>query len=342
MSPPPATALEAAGTSAQTSQRGSASGCEAVAATFTYSPSTLRLTRLETHGLKLDYNYTAPGTMVQTGHIYDISDVYSPSKSQHYAYDRWYRLSEWWKSNARTDPYDEKMTWSYDRYNNMTGLNYYQPINCPDYMPCPTTFAVSTATNRATSRTDRIGQVTYFGYDLAGNMTHKGTFDAENRLTSSGSSSFLYDGHSRRLRKLYGSTKVYYVYSIRGTLLVEDHWTAAKVKNHIYFNGQLIATHDQGDYVRFLFKDHLGSTRNVVKVTPGSGWATNWVTTETYDRALHGKAARRIRLRLLRRPLLRLDRLPLDVPGFGQRPPLRPPVPQQIHLRPKRSSQSCR
>ncbi len=103
-----------------------------VAATFTYSPSTLRLTRLETHGLKLDYNYTAPGTSVQTGHIYDVTDVYSPSKSQHYVYDRWYRLSEWWISNARTDPYDEKKTWTYDRYNNMTGVNYYQPINCPD------------------------------------------------------------------------------------------------------------------------------------------------------------------------------------------------------------------
>ena len=47
---------------------------------------------------------------------------------------------------------------------------------------------------------------------------------------------------------------------------------AAKTQNQIYFNGQLLATHDQDDYVRLLFKDHLDSTRSVATVTPLPGW----------------------------------------------------------------------
>ena len=37
-----------------------------------------------------------------------------------------------------------------------------------------------------------------------------GTFDAENRLASVGTVGILYDGNSRRFRKLAGSTKIYF------------------------------------------------------------------------------------------------------------------------------------
>src|SRR5436309_11021068 len=104
--------------------------------------------------------------------------------------------------------------------------------------------------NAATNR------LTNYAYDAAANTTSKGTFDAENRLLSGGGQSYLYDGNSRRLRTLQGTTKIYYIYSSTGRLMVEDNWTASKTKNQIYFNGQLLATHAQDDYVRIFFKDH--------------------------------------------------------------------------------------
>ncbi|MBM3790641.1 MAG: hypothetical protein FJW35_09875, partial [Acidobacteria bacterium] len=60
--------------------------------------------------------------------------------------------------------------------------------------------------------------------------------------------------------------------------------------NLIYFNGQLVALHPQDDYFRLLFKDHLGSTRSVVKVRlPESwDWLSNWGATEFYDYAPYG------------------------------------------------------
>ena len=92
--------------------------------TIAYAPETLRVTYLETHGLKYSYNYIVPGTYPhqQTGHIYDIADGYNAAKSYHYDYDRWYRLKEFWVSNQRADPYSRKMTWTYDPYGNMTTL----------------------------------------------------------------------------------------------------------------------------------------------------------------------------------------------------------------------------
>lgn len=84
-------------------------------------------------------------------------------------------------------------------------------------------------------------------------MTSKGSFDAENRLTNSNGTSFLYDGNGRRFRKNHG-TVVNYVYSYTGQLLMEDRVTESTSNNYIYFNGQTVAIHQQDDHFRLLFK----------------------------------------------------------------------------------------
>ncbi|MBZ5499983.1 MAG: hypothetical protein LAP85_26595 [Acidobacteriia bacterium] len=75
-----------------------------------------------------------------------------------------------------------------------------------------------------------------------------------------------------------------YVYSYTGQLLMEDRITESTWNNYIYFNGQMVAIHQQDDHFRLLFKDHLGNTRSVLKVhLPESNWQYNWTLVETAD-----------------------------------------------------------
>jgi YD repeat-containing protein len=95
---------------------------------MTYDPATLRMTGMSSLGWVLSYNYRVPGMgATENGHIYDIVDNYNASNSQHFEYDRWYRLTGYWRSNARTDPYSIKLTWVYDQYGNITSATREYP-----------------------------------------------------------------------------------------------------------------------------------------------------------------------------------------------------------------------
>jgi RHS repeat-associated protein len=252
-----------------------------LASTYTYSAKTGRLTSYQTYGLRETLNYGMPGNpSIQTGQIFDITDEYNPQYNRHYDYDRWGRLASFWIAPGRNDAFTRKLTWTYDQYNNMTSMlsEPIDPNNCPP-TGCVTQYYVDTATNRLTYLTGpNPSWAVSYSYDSAGNNTGAGrTFDAENRLKGMWGESYLYDGNSHRLRVKYGSIKTYYVYSATGLLLLDDNWTDGTIRNQIYFNGQLVATHDQADYVRFVFKDYLGTIRNMAEVTPGGGnWALNW------------------------------------------------------------------
>ncbi len=253
-----------------------------VETTYTYSPTTLRLTRLKTLGLDLSYSYrgTRPGVYWNSGRIYDITDNYEdPVNSYyHYEYDHWWRLTSYWESEGRYDnPPVLKYDWSYDRYGNMLSRTKYDET-CPEGCPA-NTYNVDAATNRVLSSSPGGS----YSYDLAGNRTGGGrTYDAENRLLGWTGTSIVYDGSSRRFRKVSGSSRIFYIYSAKGFMLVEDDWSAGTTKNQIYFNGQLLATHDEDDYVRLFFTDHLGSTRSIVTVTPSEDWGEDWETTAAY------------------------------------------------------------
>ncbi len=250
---------------------------------YSYSPQSLRLTYYQTHGLRQTLNYTPPGYGSHpTEQIYDITDTYNPDNNKHYEYDNWHRLTAYWKSAGRDDPYSLKYEYTYDRYNNIaTVRDFNDPGNCPEE-GCVDEFVIDPATNRFNQVIHHTtGQYSsWYSSDIAGNdVTGGRVFDAENRLTSVPGHSYLYDGNSRRLRVLDGTTKTYYVYSARGSLLVEDNWSTGTTRNQVYFNGKLVATHDQADIVWFYFMDYLGSTTSVVEVTPGGeDWTTDWET----------------------------------------------------------------
>jgi RHS repeat-associated protein len=237
-------------------------GGQRVQTLYTYAPDSGYLTHMESFELNFDYNYVPfEGPLIQ-----DITDWVNLNQSQHYEYDLWHRLTGYWQSRDRDDD-SSKIPFGYDLYNNVASVGI-------------DTFTVAASTNRLTSRTWYGGNES-FAYDAAGNMTTMGTFDAENRLilTSQGAS-YVYDGNGRRFRTNDGNV-VNYVYSYTGQLLTEDRITESASNNYIYFNGQVVAIHQQDDSVLFLFKDHLGSTRWVVTVSLSVyNWQSqgNWTT----------------------------------------------------------------
>jgi RHS repeat-associated protein len=210
-----------------------------------------------------------------------MSDI---NNYRHFAYDTLGRLISFWESNGRDGTPVRKIDWIYDIYGNILSKTTYGS-SCPPE-GCVETHTVDAANNRITgwSQTPQYEGPYTYTYDAAGNRLGSGrTYDAENRLTGYTGISFQYDGNSHRFRRVAGGTTTYYVYSARGFLLLEDNVTGGVVNNQIYFNGSLIATHDQNDCVRFYIKDHLGSTRSIVTVTPGTPWGYNWQTTAAFS-----------------------------------------------------------
>ena len=178
-----------------------------LASTYTFSAATGRLTSYQTYGLREDFNYGTPGNAsIQTGQIFDITNVYNAQENRHYEYDRRGRLTAFWISPGRADDYTRKITWTYDQYGNMTSLldDPKDPYNCPS-PGCLTQYHMDDATNRLIWWQDRFGGYLAY-YDSAGNNTTGGkTYDAEERLAVAGYESYLYDGHARRLRKLFST-----------------------------------------------------------------------------------------------------------------------------------------
>ena len=70
-------------------------GMQRVQANYTYSPQSGQLTHMESYQLSLNYAYAS-------GRIQDITDLLNQNESQHYEYDRWWRLTGYWKSPSRS------------------------------------------------------------------------------------------------------------------------------------------------------------------------------------------------------------------------------------------------
>jgi RHS repeat-associated protein len=119
------------------------------------------------------------------------------------------------------------------------------------------------AKNQLVNVTTGVGGPTVvgLGYDVQGNVNNKSgttyTFDYGNRLRSVGgaspASSYVYDGHGRRVRDLTTGSK-YSLYSQTGQLTFASDFRTAKWTNYIYLGGSLVA---------FSETPHAGGTATV-------------------------------------------------------------------------------
>gem|GEM_PF-6524915 len=198
-----------------------------------------------------------------------------------YTYDDMMRLT----SSVATGSSTHSLTYSYDRYGNMTCVTNQQTDG-----PCPN-WTYNTSTNQL--------NLTGYTYDAAGNQTQDGPsqhtyqWDAESRLKSidSGSTAtYTYNALGQRVEKNVGGAYTEYAYGLSGEELGENDrssWTERIVP----FEGRHLV-HYQGspNAAYFLHTDMLGTTSLATDYTGAVAqdeiyypWGQEWAMSGTYQ-----------------------------------------------------------
>jgi len=187
------------------------------------------------------------------GHYFQDTTNPSLGHTATYAYDTVNRLA----SSVATGSSTHNLTFSYDRYGNMTCVTNQQTNG-----PCPN-YTFSSSNNQITNAG--------YSYDAAGNLTADGSgtgshtyqWDAENRLKSidnSSTATYIYNALGQRVEKIAGGAYTEYTYHASGEELAENDRSSWAVRV-IPFAGRHLA-HYQGstNAAYFMHINSLGST----------------------------------------------------------------------------------
>jgi YD repeat-containing protein len=186
----------------------------------------------------LTYGYGTGGT--NNGNVLSITNGMDFRRCQTYTYDNLNRVasggdvSYWWEA------------YTYDNWGNL-----YQTAPVSGYDG--KNWSVTANANNQLSNLwyDSAGEVTQ---DQYGNYYN---YDAEGRLLSAGSGTYVYDGDGTRVKKTVGSTTTLYWPGV-GSLLDESDGSGSTMGKQVRFGGRLVWHEDTSGYGLFLFHDRLG------------------------------------------------------------------------------------
>ncbi len=196
------------------------------------------------------------------GHFYQDSTNPSLGNTESFAYDPLNRLT----TSVATGSSTQNLTFSYDRYGNMTCVT-----NGQTQGPCPN-WTFSTASNRISNAN--------FTYDAAGNLTQDGTglsthtyqWDAEGRLKSvdnGTAATYVYNALGLRVEKQVGATYTEVIYNTASEPVGENNrtsWTQSLVP----FNGRHVAHYQSG----VTYFPHANTLKSTTAVSDYSGAMT--------------------------------------------------------------------
>ena len=196
------------------------------------------------------------------GNVYGIINNRDTTRNQAFTYDALNRLSS--ARNVGSDctiklPDGNWKFWgntyTYDPWGNLTNKTVMQNVS-------PPTCAGENLNVAALAN----NQLSGYGYDAAGNMTHDATtgnnysFDAENRITGAAGYTYTYDADGNRVEKSNGSTGTIY-WSMSPGVVAESDLTGALKSEYVFFGGERVARKDfPGNSVFYYFSDHLKTT----------------------------------------------------------------------------------
>lgn len=188
--------------------------------------------------------YTYGITGHNNGNIsYIENDMAYGSRDQTFTYDNLNRIA-----SAGDESYWGE-SYTYDNWGNMTAKTITRGTGY--------SFSVTANGNN---------QLSNLSYDSAGEVTQDqfgNTFgyDAEGRILSAGSGTYMYDGDGNRVKKTNGSGTTLYWPAAAGGVLDESNSSATSFGRQIYLGNMRVWSEDPSGTGRFLLQDHLGSTR---------------------------------------------------------------------------------
>jgi|SRR6478752_4945172 len=128
-----------------------------------------------------------------------------------------------------------------------------------------------------------------------GSFTPTYSYDIENRLTSFGVSSYVYDGDGNRVKKCTNAGCTTGTLYWRGTSsdpITEMGVTGSVAEEYVFFDGRRVARRDSaGPAFHYYFSDHLGST-DLITDLRAQRFRKNRTTTHTAAKSLSPIAIR--------------------------------------------------
>jgi RHS repeat-associated protein len=189
----------------------------------------------------LTYGYGAGGT--NNGNILTITNGMNSTRSQTYTYDNLNRVA----SGRDVSNWGENYT--YDNWGNLYQTQQMSGLGGNNWS------VTANGNNQLSNLTyDSAGEVTK---DQLGNSF---TYDANGRILTGGSGTYVYDGDGNRVKKTVSGTTTLY-WPGAGSLLDESNSSGTTFGKQVQFAGLLVWHEDTSGTGNFLFHDQLGSTR---------------------------------------------------------------------------------
>jgi RHS repeat-associated protein len=195
----------------------------------------------------LSYSYNL-GSGVNNGSVASITNNRNTSRTQLFTYDNLDRVATA-KTQGTSGGYCWGQSFGYDRYGNLLTATVTQ-CSAPS-------LSLSVNTNNQITNSG-------FSYDATGNLkgdgTNSYTWNAEDRPTVIGSTTYKYDGGFLRVYKSSGTLE-WPDEACTKPLVAETDTSGNTTAEYIWFAGQLIAHRDSSGNVYFHYSDHLASGR---------------------------------------------------------------------------------
>jgi RHS repeat-associated protein len=255
--------------------RGNSGSFAGVTNTFSFNnrlqPVTMSAATPSATVFSISYNFNVGKG--DNGNVIGITNNRDATRSQSFSYDQLNRLTS--AQNAGTDCTQAALnggtkfwgnSYVYDPWGNLLQKI---PTKNPPQSPAPCKSENLSVTALANN------QLSGYGYDAAGNMTHDATtgnnysYDAENRITGSGGFTYTYDADGNRVEKSNGGTGTIYWYMSPG-IVAESDLTGSLTSEYVFFNGERVARKDfPSNTVSYYFSDHL-KTASVITDSAGN------------------------------------------------------------------------
>jgi hypothetical protein len=273
-------------------------------------------------------NYDFHLSAGNNGNVFGIVNNKDTSRNQTFAYDALNRLTS--AQNAGTDCSKTLSggkteywgnNYSYDAWGNLLAKT---PTKCSAENLSLTALANN--------------QLSGYGYDAAGNMTHHATsgfnysYDQENRIAGAGGFAYTYDAEGNRVEKSNGtspSSGTLYWYMASG-IVAESDLSGNLQSEYVFFDGERVARRDlPSNAVSYYFSDRLKTTNVVIQMLRGTsrtnrifipGWRTPFPSERLQSLQVHRqRTGLRNRPRLLRGTLLLQRPRTVHHAGTGRR-----------------------